>query len=74
MATSNKDPATAGIKVIAIRTCPILSGNGSTLTYKLGVDDEKKLHLRIHENSGGGVFDESWYLAEDTVQALQAKK
>jgi hypothetical protein len=61
----------AGIKVIATKQCPSLSGK-STLTYKLGRDDAGTLYLRLHEGTGGGFFNDEWIKAEDLAAALQA--
>lgn len=68
--TFQVDPETAGIKVIASKTCPSLSGK-STIAYKLGLDTDNALHIRLHENSGGGFFNNEWYPAQVIVDALR---
>ena len=67
---SDLDPVTAGIKVIASKTCSSLSGN-CTIAYKLGRDKEDALYVRLHENSGGGFFNNDWYPAQAIVDALK---
>src|SRR6056297_4020769 len=67
---SETDPVAAGIKVIASKSCPSLSGN-CTIAYKLGCDADDALHIRLHENSGGGFFNNDWYPAQEIVDALK---
>ena len=68
---SDLDPVTAGIKVLASKTCSSLSGN-CTIAYKLGRDKEDALYVRLHENSGGGFFNNDWYPAQAIVDALKS--
>ena len=68
---SDLNPVTAGIKVIASKTCASLSGN-CTIAYKLGRDKENALYIRLHENSGGGFFNNDWYPAQAIVDALKS--
>ena len=67
---SETDPVASGIKVIATKTCPSLSGK-SQITYKLGLSEDDTLHIRLHENSGGGFFNGGWYPAGAIVAALR---
>lgn len=67
---SGIDPAALGIKVVASKSCPSLSGK-CTITYKLGRDAENTLHIRLHGNTGGGFFNNEWYPAQTIVEALQ---
>jgi len=75
MAQSNRKPKTnpvaAGIKVIASKSCPSLSTN-STITYQLGRDSSDALHIRLHENSGGGFFNDDWHSAQELADALRS--
>ena len=77
MATSKRkpkvDPAASDIKVVASKSCPSLSGKG-TISYKLGLDPDGNLHIRLHENSGGGFFNDDWVSAQALVDALLAVK
>ena len=67
---SETDPVASGIKVITTKTCPSLSGK-SQITYKLGLSEDNILHIRLHENSGGGFFNVDWYPAKAIVDALR---
>ena len=69
---SETDPVAAGIKVIASKSCPSLSGN-CTIAYKLGRDADDALHIRLHENTGGGFFNGGWYPAKTIVDLLRAE-
>ena len=68
---SDTVPVTADIKVVASKSCPSLSGN-CTIAYKLGLDADNALHIRLHENSGGGFFNNEWYPAQVLADALRA--
>jgi hypothetical protein len=63
------DPVTSGIRVIDTKTCPSLSAKG-TITYKLGRDPEGTLWIRLHENTGGGFFNDDWIQAAKLVEPL----
>jgi len=53
------------IQVICQGQCPSLSGR-STLTFEIGQDPEdSSLHLRISDNSGGGMWCRSWARGDD---------
>lgn len=75
MATSRTqtktDPVGSSIKVISTKSCSSLSGK-CTITYKLGRSEQGDLHIRLHENSGGGFFNDDWYPATVIVDALLA--
>ena len=75
MAQSNRkpkvDPAATSIKVIASKSCPSLSTN-STISYQLGRDSTDALHIRLHENSGGGFFNDDWHSAQELADALRS--
>ena len=77
MATSKRNsqsnPIGTDIKVVASKSCPSLSGK-CTISYKLGLDPEGKLFRRLHENSGGGFFNNDWVYAQALVDALLAVK
>lgn len=57
-------------RILKKGTCPALSGK-STLTYHLGCDAKKAVHVRITENSGGGFFSQEWVALQDIQQALR---
>ena len=77
MATSKRNspstPVGTDIKVVTSKSCPSLSGK-CTISYKLGLDPDGNLHLRLHENSGGGFFNDDWVSAQALVDALLAVK
>jgi hypothetical protein len=57
------------IEVIYIGACESLSGR-SYLTYAFGRDSENStLHLRITDNSGGGMWCKDWASASD-IQSI----
>jgi hypothetical protein len=58
------------ITVIDTRECISISGN-STITYKLGKSPEGELHVRLHENTGGGFFNDHWVKATDLIEAVK---
>jgi hypothetical protein len=66
---SSKSTTTPVIKVVASKSCPSLSGK-CTIGYKLGLDPEGNLHVRLHQNSGGGFFNHDWIPAQALVDAL----
>lgn len=47
------------ITIITSRQCKSLSGN-TDLTYELGKDSDKQLHIRITANSSSGYFNPIW--------------
>lgn len=55
-------------EVERIGTCKSLSG-GSTLTYHIGNDEEKRLMIRLMGNSGHGLFCKEWVCLGD-IQTL----
>ena len=59
------------MKVISTKTCSSLSGK-STITYKLGRDEANALYIRLHENTGGGFFNDDWYPAQELADSIQA--
>lgn len=75
MATSKRkskaESSVSNIRVISTKTCSSLSGK-STITYMLGLDQNDDLHFRLHENSGGGFFNDEWYPALAFAEALRA--
>ncbi len=67
--STRSSPTSAGIKVAASKTCPSLSGK-CTIAYKVGRDDEGALHLRLHDNTGGGFFNNDWIPAQALADIL----
>jgi len=47
------------MRILKIGSCSSRSGL-STLTYHVGCDDRDALHVRVHLNSGNGVFNGNW--------------
>ena len=56
------------IQVLQSDQCPSLSGR-STLTFELGADSEKRLHLRVTHNTGKGHHSPAW-VAYDQIEPL----
>jgi len=44
---------------LVVNQCPSVSGK-STLTYHVGIDEDKRLYLRVVDNSAGGLFSKEW--------------
>lgn len=70
---SKKTKEAPSIKPIRTATCPTLSGK-STLTYDLGRDASKGLHLRVSANEGGGFFSSEWLAWGHIETAIQKTK
>ena len=50
-------------RILKVGTCPTLSGK-STLTYQIGCNAAADGLLRLHGNSGGGMFNRDWISLE----------
>jgi len=51
--------AQPAVRILKSATCPTLSGR-STLTYQIGGDDTSAGLIRLHANTGGGIFNTDW--------------
>ena len=51
------------IRILTVSICPTLSGR-STLTYQIGCNAAADGLLRLHGNSGGGMFNRDWISLE----------
>jgi hypothetical protein len=47
------------IRILKISQCPNLSGS-ATLTYQIGIADEKEILFRVDANSSSGYFSREW--------------
>lgn len=63
--TDTKDPE---IPILQSDQCLSLSGR-STLTFELGTDHAKRLHLRVTHNTGKGHHNPAW-VAYDQIEPL----
>lgn len=61
---------TETMTILKTGTCASVSGK-SKLTYEIGLDPARELHLRISKNSGTGYFSDTWVLWEKTWQLLE---
>jgi len=52
------------VQVMREGQCPSVSGR-STLTYHLGHIGEREFFIRIHDNSGRGMFARDWIFAKE---------
>lgn len=52
------------VQVMRDGQCPSVSGR-STLTYHLGHIGEREFFIRIHDNSGRGMFARDWIFAKE---------
>jgi len=64
----NEDKAITTIKT---EKCKSLSGK-STLTYKIGCNQEKEIFFKIIANDGGGHFNKDWMALEDALNQFHA--
>ena len=55
------------------KECPSLSGR-STLTYKIGCNDDNKVCLSIVGNTGKGIFNKDWISLEEIDSMLASEK
>lgn len=59
------------VRVIRVGQCPSVSGR-STLTYQLGrLGDDGEHYVRIHDNTGRGMFARDWVSAEAIRAVLE---
>lgn len=59
------------VRVIRVGQCPSVSGR-STLTYHLGqLGDDGAHYVRIHDNTGRGMFARDWVSASDIRAVLE---
>ena len=54
--SSNSVPVMRIIKVASCLTCT----GKATLTYHIGSEVNNEIHLRVHSNTGGGLFSAEW--------------
>jgi hypothetical protein len=59
------------MKTIKQDTCPGLSGE-NTLTYEIGIEQDKTFWLRLVKSSGGGFLHNDW-LSVDAIMATLRK-
>lgn len=59
------------VKTFKVDKCFSLSGR-STLTFELGLDTDKRLHLRVTHNSGKGHHNPDWVAYEAIEPLLMA--
>ena len=59
------------LRVIKIASCPTSSGK-TTLTYQVGCNAENEIHIRVVENTGGGLFSPEW-LSIDSIQTAMSQ-
>ncbi|WP_339673344.1 hypothetical protein [Dasania marina] len=61
------------IKIIKKANCPKLSKVAKgDLTYHVGYDNSKALHLRVTANTGGGFFSNEWIALEAITQIIKS--
>ncbi len=65
-ATKQEEPS---LQIIQTTKCQTVS-NKSTLTYNIGVDDDKAVFMRILSNTGGGYFSNEWISLENITSVL----
>ena len=68
-----KQPSEPTIKKVRSGTCKTLSGK-SDLSYDLGTDPSKVIHVKISKNSGGGFFSKEWVSWSAIEAALEAEE
>lgn len=59
------------IRVIAVRHCSSITGR-STLTYHLGREGEGVFHVRVHDNTGSGMFTPCWVSLDAIKSVIEA--
>lgn len=57
-------------RILKIATCTSLSGRAS-LTYHVGVRNERDVCFRIWDTSGRGIFSKEWVCASDIQKVLR---
>ncbi|MEK6195464.1 MAG: hypothetical protein N2F24_14700 [Deltaproteobacteria bacterium] len=57
------------MKILKLSECPSLSGL-STLSYKIGCNNDKEVCLSIVGNTGKGIFNKDWIVLEEIHSLL----
>ena len=57
------------VQILQTSKCQTIS-NKSTLTYHVGVDDEKQIYMRIYGNTGSGFLSAEWISLENITSIL----
>ena len=57
------------MKILKTKECPSLSGL-STLSYKIGCNNDKEVCLSIVGNTGKGIFNKDWIVLEEIHSLL----
>jgi hypothetical protein len=57
------------IRIVKKATCPSLSGR-TTLSYHLGLNESAELFIRIHNNTGGGIYNDDWTALSSALTLL----
>ena len=60
------------MRVLSTGTCDTLSGS-SRLTYHIGSLPDGEIYLRVHSNTGGGLFSQEWIALQDILTALKKR-
>jgi hypothetical protein len=58
------------IRVVKTNSCQSLSGK-STITYKIGIDEQSDIVICIQSNSGGGYFNAEWLTMDSILKMLE---
>ena len=65
--TKQEDPLDESMTVVKSGTCETLTRK-SKLTYQIGTLPDGEVYLRIHKNTGNGLFSREWIALSDIAR------